>query len=116
MKLIPSLLLLPALGAAAALVAQTPTPAPTPPAPPPAAAAAQGGSPLPPGPGHDTMVRVCSGCHAPDIAAQQRLTPDGWHELVEMMANNGAVATDAELAEITVYLTRSFPADQLPGR
>lgn len=79
-------------------------PAQTPPA-------AAPGVVLAPGPGHDTMVRVCKGCHAPEIAAQQRLTPAGWKELVETMANNGAVATDAELAEITDYLAKSYPAD-----
>jgi len=112
MRVIPSLLMLPLLGAGMALVAQTP---PAPPVSAPAASAA-GGSPLPQGPGHDTMVRVCSACHAPDIVARQRLTPDGWHELVQMMANNGAVATDAELEEITGYLARSFPADQSAGK
>lgn len=111
MRMIPSLLPLPLLGVAAVLAAQTPAP-PPPASSPPAQDAA---SSLPPGPGHDTMVRVCSACHAPDIAAQQRLTPEGWHDLVQMMANNGAVATDAELEEITAYLSRSFPADQSHG-
>ncbi len=91
------------VGIAAALPAQQPA------ASPPAAAPAAQASVLPAGPGHDTMVRVCSACHAPEIAAQQRLTEQGWHDIVEMMANNGAVATDAELAEIAAYLSRSFP-------
>ena len=66
---------------------------------------------LPAGPGHDTMVRVCSECHSPEIARDQRLTPDGWHDLVEQMAGLGAQATDAEFEEIVAYLARSFPAD-----
>ncbi len=55
------------------------------------------------------MVRVCSACHLPDVVVQQRLTEQGWRELVRMMADNGAVATDEEVAEITAYLSRSFP-------
>ena len=69
---------------------------------------------LPEGPGRETTLRVCSSCHAPEVVVQQRLTLDGWKEVVETMANNGAVATDAELAEITAYLGRSFPAEEKP--
>jgi competence protein ComEA len=75
----------------------------------PAAPAAGAPSALPPGPGHDTMVKVCSGCHDPSIAAQQRLSHDGWVELVNTMAARGAPATDAQLDEITAYLAKSFP-------
>lgn len=64
---------------------------------------------LPAGAGRDTMIRVCASCHTPEIVAQQRLTPSGWKELVEAMANNGAVATDAQLVEITAYLSSAFP-------
>lgn len=71
---------------------------------PPAAASA-----LPAGPGHDTMVRVCSACHAPEIAARQRLSPAGWHEMVETMAGRGAQGSDADFAEITAYLATNFP-------
>lgn len=69
---------------------------------------------LPPGPGHDTMVRVCSSCHAPEIAAQQRLDMAGWHEMVETMVGRGAQGTDAEFAQITDYLAKNF-SDQ-PGK
>ena len=64
---------------------------------------------LPPGPGHDTMVRVCSGCHSPNIAASQHLSPQEWSDMVQVMANRGAVATDAEFNEIVAYLAKAFP-------
>jgi competence protein ComEA len=64
---------------------------------------------LPAGPGHDTMVRVCSACHAPEIAAQQRLNRAGWDELVETMVSRGAQANEAEVAEIKAYLAKNFP-------
>jgi competence protein ComEA len=65
---------------------------------------------LPAGQGRDVMVRVCSQCHSPEIAAQQNLDAQGWKDLVNQMANNGANATDTEFDTITKYLTASFPA------
>jgi mono/diheme cytochrome c family protein len=70
----------------------------------------QGAAVLPPGPGHDVMVRVCSGCHAPEVAAQQRLSREAWAETVDLMASRGAQGTDAEFAQIVDYLSASFPA------
>ena len=64
---------------------------------------------LPEGPGRDVMVRVCSQCHSPEVAAQQSLDAPGWKALVDQMANNGAQASDAEFDTITKYLTAAFP-------
>jgi competence protein ComEA len=64
---------------------------------------------LPPGPGRDVMVRVCSQCHSPEVAATQALDAGGWKAVVDQMANNGANATDAEFDTITQYLTKAFP-------
>jgi mono/diheme cytochrome c family protein len=65
---------------------------------------------LPDGPGRDVMVRVCSQCHSPEIAAHQTLDAQGWKDLVNQMANNGANATDAEFDTIAKYLTTAFPS------
>jgi mono/diheme cytochrome c family protein len=65
---------------------------------------------LPDGAGRDVTVRVCSQCHSPEIAANQKLDAAGWKDLVNQMANNGAQATDAEFDTITKYLAASFPA------
>jgi len=65
---------------------------------------------LPEGPGRDVMVRVCAQCHSPEIAAQQKLDAQGWKDLVNQMANNGANATDAEFDTIAKYLATAFPA------
>lgn len=67
---------------------------------------------LPPGPGRDVTVRVCSQCHSPEIAAQQNLDAQGWKDLVDQMANNGAQATDQEFDTISKYLSSSFPPKQ----
>jgi quinoprotein glucose dehydrogenase len=71
-------------------------------------------SPLPPGPGHDLTVRVCSACHSPDLAAGQHLSAQEWNSLVQNMSARGAVATDAEFDQITDYLARSFPRSTPP--
>jgi mono/diheme cytochrome c family protein len=65
---------------------------------------------LPEGSGRDVTVRVCAQCHSPEIAANQNLDAQGWKDLVNQMANNGANATDAEFDTIAKYLTASFPA------
>ena len=65
---------------------------------------------LPAGQGRDVMVRVCSQCHSPEIAAHQNLDAQGWKDLVNQMANNGANATDAEFDTIAKYLATTFPA------
>jgi len=66
---------------------------------------------LPEGEGRDTFLRVCSDCHSPQIATHQRLGREGWSDLVFMMADQGAVATDAELEEIITYLSGAFPPE-----
>ena len=68
------------------------------------------GSKLPPGDGRDLVIRVCAKCHTPDIVASQSLNTDGWKELVNQMASNGAQASDAEFDQITAYLAKAFPA------
>ena len=65
---------------------------------------------LPEGPGRDVAVRVCSQCHSPEIVAHQSLDAQGWKDVVNQMANNGANATDAEFDTIAKYLATSFPA------
>jgi quinoprotein glucose dehydrogenase len=71
---------------------------------------------LPPGPGHDLTVRVCSACHSPDLAAGQHLSAQEWNSLVQNMSARGAVASDAEFDQITDYLARSFPRSTPPTR
>ena len=70
---------------------------------------------LPPGPGRDVTVRVCAQCHSPEIVASQAMDAQGWKDLVNQMANNGAQATDAEFDTISKYLAASFPAGGAPA-
>ena len=67
---------------------------------------------LPPGPGRELTIRVCSQCHSPDTAADQQLDRAGWKTLVDQMAEKGAMATDAEFAEVVQYLATAFPVSK----
>jgi competence protein ComEA len=58
------------------------------------------------------MIRVCSTCHAPEVAADQQLDAAGWKSLVDQMASRGAQATEAEFEEIVKYLASAFPASK----
>jgi hypothetical protein len=68
-------------------------------------------SALPPGPGRDITIRVCSGCHSPAFAANEQLSLQGWRELVQRMATLGAVASVDEFNQTTLYLSKSFPKE-----
>ncbi len=65
---------------------------------------------LPEGPGRDVAVRICSQCHSPEIVATHTMDAQGWKDLVNQMANNGANGTDAEFDTIAKYLATAFPA------
>ena len=58
------------------------------------------------------MIRVCSKCHLPEVAADQQLDLAGWKIVVDLMASQGANATDAELDQIVQYLANAFPASE----
>ena len=64
---------------------------------------------LPAGDGRDVMIRVCSKCHDPELAADQQNDEAGWKELVDQMASKGADATEDQFQQIVRYLAKSFP-------
>ena len=86
--------------------------APAQPAATPAAPAPDGG--LPEGAGRDTLMRLCSSCHAPDVVAGKQRSPQEWHDMVHLMAERSGEGTDEELAEITAYLVKNFGAPATP--
>ena len=63
---------------------------------------------LPPGPGNDTLVRVCRDCHGLDVIEGQRRTRAQWREVVEDMIGRGANASDEDTKTIIDYLATSF--------
>jgi competence protein ComEA len=66
---------------------------------------------LPAGPGKDTLVRVCSGCHSPDNVLANGQDRAGWEATIQKMAGFGAQGTDDEFSEILEYLVKNFPAN-----
>ena len=67
---------------------------------------------LPPGPGRDVEIRVCSQCHTPERPSAERHDLAGWNSVIDQMVNNGATASDADFDQIAHYLAVSFP----PGK
>jgi competence protein ComEA len=65
---------------------------------------------LPPGPGRNTLIRVCSSCHSPDNVISNGQDRAGWENTITKMAGFGAVASDDEFTEILDYLVKNFPA------
>jgi competence protein ComEA len=68
---------------------------------------------LPDAPARETLIRVCGQCHEPQRAASLRLTRQGWEDVVQKMKGLGAsaLATDAELGQITDYLSENFKGE-----
>jgi competence protein ComEA len=64
---------------------------------------------LPEGPGKAAMLKVCQGCHPPEIAAAKSHTRDEWEHTVIDMINAGATGTDDEFDQIVEYLAKNFP-------
>jgi quinoprotein glucose dehydrogenase len=69
---------------------------------------------FPSGVGRETTLRICSGCHAPTVATSQRLSPQEWNDLVQVMVGKGAIGTDAEIDQVSAYLAKSFPRKSSP--
>jgi hypothetical protein len=64
--------------------------------------------PLPDGPGKEVLLNVCTRCHDLQRVRRERLTPEGWLEILEAMLNEGAPLTDKDLPVLLRYLARNF--------
>ena len=68
---------------------------------------------FPEGPGRETFVAVCGGCH--DInRARAGYTPAGWNMLVNMMQNMDAPVPPEQWPTVATYLMKSFPERPRP--
>ncbi|WP_372783026.1 hypothetical protein [Phenylobacterium sp.] len=65
--------------------------------------------PLPPGPGKDAVVRVCTACHDATQFAYARHTPDEWDNEIAKMQSAGAEMTAEEQTAISAYLAKNLP-------
>jgi hypothetical protein len=64
--------------------------------------------PLPDGDGKGVLLDVCTRCHDLQRVRRERLTPEGWLEILEAMLNEGAPLTDKDLPVLLRYLARNF--------
>jgi competence protein ComEA len=63
---------------------------------------------LPPGPGRETLQKVCTQCHDIESIPRLRYSREDWSNLVYSMKDMGADATGPELEQIVDYLAKNF--------
>ena len=80
-----------------------------------AQASAQQAQPdFPDGPGKQTFVNLCGGCH--DInRVRLGYTPEGWRTVMRMMLNFGVPVPQGEIEPLTQYLIANFPERPRPA-
>jgi len=64
--------------------------------------------PMPDGPGKELVLNICTQCHNLQRVRRERLTPEGWLEVLETMLNEGAPLSEKDLPEVLRYLARNF--------
>jgi competence protein ComEA len=69
---------------------------------------------LPEGPGRAETEKVCKSCHDLERSVSRRQDRDGWQATLTKMVALGTKATDQEFAVILDYLTKHFPAEEVP--
>jgi len=68
---------------------------------------------FPDGPGKETLVNVCGGCHPAD-RVRAGYTAQGWDTVMHMMKNFGAPVPVEDWPVVQAYLTKNFPERQRP--
>jgi competence protein ComEA len=69
---------------------------------------------LPEAPGKAETVKVCSGCHEVTRVTSVHLDRAGWQTEMEKMISLGAKGSPEEFESILNYLSKSFPAEEIP--
>jgi competence protein ComEA len=69
---------------------------------------------LPDGPGRVEMEKMCKQCHELSRSVSLRQDRDGWNQTMTKMAAFGMKSTEKDYALVLAYLTRNFPAEDLP--
>src|ERR1700757_1945433 len=73
------------------------------------------GQDLPPGPGRETLQKVCTQCHDIESIPRLRYSREDWSNLVYSMKDMGADATGPELEQIIDYLAKNFGKGGAPA-
>jgi competence protein ComEA len=70
-------------------------------------------SEFPPGTGRDTVLRLCTKCHSPNIVLASGQDRTGWENAIIKMVSLGATGSDEDFTDIADYLTANFPPSQV---
>jgi mono/diheme cytochrome c family protein len=74
----------------------------------PADPADAGSTVLPPGNYRDLVLRTCAVCHPIDRVVAQRRSQEQWDQLIGVMVDRGAQASDEQQQQILQYLVQNF--------
>lgn len=69
---------------------------------------------LPDGPGREETVKLCKQCHEVARSISLRQDRDGWHTTMNKMVAFGMKSSEKEFTSVLDYLTKNFPADEVP--
>jgi len=69
---------------------------------------------LPDAPGKAETVKVCSGCHEVTRVTSVHLDRPAWQTEMEKMISLGAKGTPEEFESILNYLSKNYPAEEVP--
>ncbi len=70
--------------------------------------------PMPDGVGKAETQKMCSSCHDLDKSLSLKQDKAAWQRTVEKMVSFGLKTSDEEMALVTEYLAKSYPADEAP--
>jgi len=70
---------------------------------------------LPDGPGKESVVTYCSGCHGLSRVAATAYSQDHWNTAVRMMLNFGVAIPPDQIILVTDYLSKHFPERPRPA-
>lgn len=69
---------------------------------------------LPEGPGRAETEKLCKQCHELARSVSPRQDRDGWQHTMTKMTAFGMKASEQDYALVLDYLSKSFPADEIP--
>ena len=69
---------------------------------------------LPGGPGRQELEKLCKQCHELARSISLRQDRDGWSTTISKMTAFGMKGSDRELSLVLDYLTKNYPAEDVP--
>ncbi len=69
---------------------------------------------LPEGPGRAETIKLCSNCHELERSIFLHQDREGWQATIAKMVALGVKGTEPELRAVVEYLSKNFPAEEVP--